>query len=392
MYVPRDIEAIFSEIQKNRSLSLTGPRQSGKTTLLEKMLSSVQGIYLTFDDPDVLALFNEDIKKFCERHMQDKKVVVLDEVQYAKESGRKIKYMTDVAMLKVWISGSSEYALSKETLAPLGGRVILLKLFPFSLNEFLTANGMLFSSAAEKKRALEKHMIFGGYPAVVLESNLEIKKMELKSILKLIIEKDVSLMLGLKPEEEGDVLKLVKVLALQTGSIVNLTNVANSTGISYDKIKQYCAALEKAYILKFISPFHTNKLKEIVKAPKVFFIDTGIRNAAISDFRSERQDIGAVFENYVFSELLKAGFEPKYWQSKGNAEVDFVIEQAEGLSAIEVKHGEAASISRGVHSFIQAYAPKKVLMICNTKKRETIGKTEIIFTDIEGAVEHLKGN
>lgn len=144
-----------------------------------------------------------------------------------------------------------------------------------------------------------------------------------------------------------------------------------------------------AYIVKFVQPFYTNKLKEIVKAPKVFFVDTGIRNSLLPDFRSERPDIGALFENYVFSELIKLGFKPKYRQIKTSAEVDFVVE-SEGPIGIEAKYGTRDRIGGGARSFIEAYKPKKMLIISQTEKTEKIGETEIIFAGIEKLKEILK--
>jgi predicted AAA+ superfamily ATPase len=392
MYVERDIEKELLEVQKTTSIALIGPRQAGKTTLLKNMLSKFEnGVYLSFDDPDVLELFNDDIKRFCTRYLEGKTLAVLDEVQYGKDSGRKIKYLIDVAGINVWLTGSSEYVLSKETLAPLVGRVALFSLYPFSLSEMLRIRGVSYGSEKEKGRAIEEHMLFGGYPRIVLEESIEGKKTLLKSILKLILEKDVSLVLGLRPEEESEIIKVAKVLSLYSGNIVNFTNISAATQIEYKKVKKYASALEMAYLVKFVQPFFTNKLKEIVKAPKVFFIDTGIRNSLLSDFRSERPDIGALFENYVFSELIKMGFEPKYWQSKAGTEIDFIIE-SDGLIGIEAKYGRVERVSRGVRAFIDAYKPKKVIILSSTEKTEMVNKTEVIFTGIENLKQILKNH
>ena len=140
MYVERDIKNKFEIIAKIYPIvALVGPRQAGKTTFLKEQAKNLNSSYLLFDDPDIKEIFEEDIKKFEKQYIEGKEISILDEVNYCKDAGGKLKYLADTDK-KVWLTSSSEVILNKEVLSFLVGRVSILRLYPFSLNEFLKAS------------------------------------------------------------------------------------------------------------------------------------------------------------------------------------------------------------------------------------------------------------
>ncbi len=385
MYVKRDIEKLFEKVSKVYNIvAIVGARQSGKTTLLRKKLEEVNGNYVSLDDPDARELFNEDIKKFEKQYLKRNKITGIDEVQYGKDAGIKLKYLADKGY-KIWITSSSEIILGKDVLSYLVGRVSVLRLFPFSLKEFLRARDIKTLSEKIKLRVIWEHATYGGYPKVVLTEDTEMKKLLLKDLLETMLLKDVSRNFSI---EDIDALeKLTKYLAVNTGSIISYENVTNSLGISFQTLKKYLDAMEKSYIIVRVYPFYTNKSKELSKRPKIYFIDTGLRNVIAKEFEVEFQ--GNLFENYVLCELLKHGFVPKYWRTKAKAEVDFVIEKGKNLIPIEVKLTD--KLSKGLRSFIKTYKPERAFVVFyKGKKREIkIDGCKVIFTDIFGLRECL---
>jgi len=141
MYIEREISEKFNKVSSSYSVvAIVGARQAGKTTFLKEHSKKLNASYLAFDDPDVRDIFDDDIKKFENQYIEGHDLSVLDEVQYCKDSGRKLKYLADKGR-KVWITSSSEIILSKEVLSYLVGRVSIIKLYPFSIREFLTLKG-----------------------------------------------------------------------------------------------------------------------------------------------------------------------------------------------------------------------------------------------------------
>lgn len=173
--------------------------------------------------------------------------------------------------------------------------------------------------------------------------------------------RDVKDILGLV--DDYKILSLVKALALQTGQAVSYGELANLTQQSTLTIKRQVSFLERTYIASFLRPYFRNKRTELVKNPKGFFLDTGLRNAIIKDLKpvNDRQDKGALYENCVFSELLKKDRLVKYWRTKSKAEVDFVVDDRLPL---EVKSGLSRPIiGKSLHSFISKYRPEKAFVL-----------------------------
>jgi len=388
-YVNREIKKIFEKLIKTYNIiALVGARQSGKTTFLKKEMKNFNSSYVLFDDPDVRDIFNKDIKKFNIQYLKSYDLSVLDEIQYCENAGSKLKYLADIGE-KIWITSSSEILLSKEILSYLVGRVAILKLYPFTIKEFLDSKNQKVINEKILERSVWEHINYGGYPKVVTTEDPEVKKIILKNIYETMILKDIAMIWSiedLKPLE-----KLVKYISINTGSVFSYQNVSNKMNISFQTLKKYLDALEKSYLILKINPFYTNKTKEIIKQPKIYFLDTGLRNIISKQFDKNIQ--GLLFENYVLSELIKLNKEVKYWRTKNDQEVDFIIEEGKELIPIEVKiDSEKNKISRSLHLFINNYNPKKAIVVFykGKKTKKKIGDCEVIFTDILGLIDEVK--
>ncbi|MFZ2412025.1 MAG: DUF4143 domain-containing protein, partial [Candidatus Methanoperedens sp.] len=162
-------------------------------------------------------------------------------------------------------------------------------------------------------------------------------------------------------------------------------NISRDISLSFQTLKKYLDAMEKSYVIIRVPPFYTNKNKEITKQPKIYFVDTGLRNAVAKAFSTEIT--GNLFENYVLLELIKMGFAPKYWRTKSKAEVDFVIEKDNMIIPIEVKiNAEPGRIKRSMRSFIETYQPEMALVVAykGEKGEMKVNGCKVIFTDALG--------
>ena len=219
--------------------------------------------------------------------------------------------------------------------------------------------------------------MFGGYPKVASVDDIELKKTILRDLYETMILKDVARTFSIEDVQSLEAFS--RYLAINAGKLLSYEKIVTDIHISFQTTKKYLDALEKSYMLLRVTPFYTNKIKELTKQPKIFFVDTGIRNTLTKTFT---EPDGALFENYVFSELLKLGFTPKYWRTKSKAEVDLVIEKNNELIAIEVKlTAKPTTIEKSLRSFINTYAPKRAFVVFYNGDKGTI--------TIEGCVVHF---
>jgi predicted AAA+ superfamily ATPase len=385
MYVEREITEYFEKVADAYGIiAIIGPRQAGKTTFLKQKIANVGGEYLMLDEPDVKAIFDEDIKKFENQYLHDNVLTAIDEIQYGKEAGRKLKYLVDKGR-KLWITSSSQIILSAEVLSWLVGRASIVRIYPFSLVEFMTAKNQRETTKGIIQRTIWEHVIYGGYPRVVLSENIELKSIMLKDLYETMVLKDVSKTFSITDIELLE--RLSRYLARSIGNTLVYDTVASDIKTTFHSLKRCLEAMEKSYLIILISPFFSNKLKELTKQPKIYFIDTGLRNAIINSFPVSLDNEGKLFENYICSELLKMGFTPKYWQTKSGAEVDFVIEKNGVLIPIEVKiSANAETVGRSLRSFISEYSPKIAIVVSykGSNGETRINGCKVVFTDVPG--------
>ncbi len=304
MYVNRDRQVEFDQLVTLYNLvAVVGARQAGKTTFCRHQEQNRSVSYLLFDDPDIRMLFEADLKKFELQYLEGRDFAILDEVQQATGAGRKLKYLVDTGR-KLWVTSSSETLLGKEVLSHLVGRVGVLRLFPFSLDEILAARGQKALTPELLERCVWEHATYGGYPRVATTGDPALKRRLLHDLLETMLLKDVARTFSIADLRSLEA--CVRYLAARPGGLLAYENMTSSLNISFATLKKYLDALEQSYLTVTINPFFTNRRKELVKQPKVYFLDTGLRNAVSRRFEDELD--GGLFENYLLGELLKMGF------------------------------------------------------------------------------------
>lgn len=364
MYIKRKLEdTILKYLSAPEIIAIIGARQSGKTTLLKKLYSNVEkeAAFLSFEDRRVLSLFEENIDDFISLYAAEKKYLFIDEFQYAKHGGKNLKYIYDLHHIKIFISGSSAIDLTVNALKFLVGRIFIFTLHPFDFEEFLSfkddrlcklykqsridltdLNKNKIPSQAileEINHLYEEYIVFGGYPRVALANTLEEKKNVLANIYNTYFLREVKDILGLI--DDYKLVNLIKALALQSGNLIEYNELGNTSEINYSTLKSYINFLEKTFICKLVRPFYTNKRLEIVKNPKIYFMDTGLLNYITDDFRklADRPNAGQIIENAVFQKLTDREYQLNYWRTKAKDEIDFILSLGDGKTlALEIKN------------------------------------------------------
>lgn len=394
MYIKRTLQdKIKANLDKPEILAIIGPRQSGKTTLLKEISRPLEKArYIDFEDRDVLELFNNDIKTFYNLHAKNTHYLFIDEFQYARDGGQKLKYLYDTYKIKIIISGSSALDLTHQAVKYLVGRIFVFQLFPLNFKEFLSyRDNRLYENVyleikqhfdayikgdrktppaitSEVTSLIAEHYydyaLFGGYPRVVTAGDAEEKVTVLKNIYNTYFLREIRDILQLTTETELQ--KLIKALALQVGSAVVYNELGQISSLKYVSLMNHLNILEKTFVVKKVLPFYKNKRIEIAKSPKVYFYDNGFRNMVIDNFQKfdNRTDRGALNENFVASELLKAENNINYWRTKSDAEVDFILGNDRINMSIEVKSSiNTSKIGKSLVSFKEKYAPDKMIVL-----------------------------
>ena len=232
------------------------------------------------------------------------------------------------------------------------------------------------------QRQAAERALFGGYPSVVLADR---PAAELAQLVEAFVVRDASDRFRIR--NVAAFRKVLELAASQIGNLTNFSEWAALAGVSNDTVAEHCRLLEETHVLRLVRPFVGGKRAEITAAPKIYFLDNGIRNQLFGGFGglAERADRGALVENLVFSELAKLTnpllHTLRYWRSKASAEVDFVLEHRGRILAFEVKAGDARGrVSRSARSFIDAYAPQRLVVVSPVVYPEqTIATTTVQF-------------
>ncbi|MDG6225858.1 MAG: ATP-binding protein [Candidatus Thermoplasmatota archaeon] len=380
MYVERDLEGYFERIKGlYNTIAIAGPRQSGKTTFLKNRMNS-RNSYLLMDDIDIRSLFETDVKGFENRYLKGNDVTILDEVQVCKDAGINLKYLNDTGN-RTWITSSSETLLGKEVLSFLVGRVSILRLYPFSVSEIMRARQYHSPNDVQILRSIREMVSFGGYPRVVLEEDPLLKEVLLRDLHETLVLRDVARVFNIR--DLGALERSALYLANMYTGQLSMDKMSRNVAISYKTLKEYLSAMEKSYLIRLVTPFFTNPNKELTKLPKVYFIDNGMRNIISGNVGMQLD--GPSFENLIFTELIKLGHKPKYWQKKTGTEVDFVVRVGNETMPIEVKlNSVELKIESGMRSFIEQYSPKRAYIVNSAGKRGEIevNDTKVSFIDI----------
>lgn len=331
---------IENHLFKGKAIIIYGARQVGKTTLVSQIQKKYPGsLYLNGDEPDVrLALTNKTSTELL-NYFGSRKFVVIDEAQRIHNIGLTLKLLVDNApKIQIVATGSSSFDLSNKISEPLTGRAFEFFLSPLALTE-------ISSDKIVTDRLLETRMIFGLYPEIV--NHPENAQENITSVYRNYLYKDALEFSNLRRPEIIE--KLLIALALQIGNEVSLTELANLLEVDKQTITTYIRLLELAFVIFRLAPLSRNLRKEISKSRKIYFWDTGIRNAIVNNFNplSLRSDTGPLWENFLLAERLKfnagLGKTPNtyFWRTWSKQEVDYIEEAGGKLWAFEIKWGQS---------------------------------------------------
>lgn len=383
----RDIFATLEEECTNSKITaLNGARQVGKSTALKYIYRKQKNAnYISFDNASVKELFETNIDLFIEQYILPYNMIFIDEFQYAKEGGKKLKYIHDLHSKKIFISGSSKPEIAIQSLQYLVGRVSLIEMYPLSFAEFVRFKSPQKAMLLDKPRSISdltqlraeftEYLMFGGYPDVVIEKNFEKKEKILSDLVRVYLLKEIKDVLGYKNSD--DFQKLLVILASQNGCLGKISSLSKHLQISWDKLKEYLSVLTKTNIILAIKPFFTNKSKELTKTAKYYFHDIGFINSLLNNFSTieKRVDKGTLYETFILHELQKKGYEPKFW-NKQLSEVDFILEKNANICAIECK-SIVSKVPKSLKIFLEEYLVLKSFIFTENFEEK---KKEIQFT------------
>ncbi len=334
--IKRQAKVVLLELAKGYPiLAITGPRQAGKTTLAQSTFPDKR--YVSLEDPDEREFADQDPRGFLARFPDG---AILDEAQRCPNlfSYLQTRVDTEKRMGLFVLTGSQQFGLMSNITQTLAGRVGLIQLLPFSLQELQTANYPLLSLDA---------MLWRGLYPPIYDRNMAPEKWFANYVMT-YIERDVRQIVEVQNLSLFQ--RFIKMCAARVGQLINLSSLATDCGVSHNTIRSWLSVLEAGYIVFLLQPHHQNFGKRLVKTPKLYFHDAGlaafllgIRDAEHLSIHSAR---GALFENFVVSELLKQRYNQGlasnlyFWRNNTGDEVDVVIEYGEKLMPMEIKSGQ----------------------------------------------------
>ncbi len=357
-------ENIIKRLNTKKVVIIYGARQTGKTTLLKYIynLYSNESIFLNCDEPSVREQLTNVNSVNLKQLVGNKKYVFIDEAQRIKNIGITLKLFVDeLPDKKILASGSSAFELANQIKEPLTGRKFEFILYPFSLNELINEYGKI-----ELDMNLENRIIFGMYPEIV--TDVENSKENLRLISESYLYKDI---LTFNEMRKPEILQsLVRALALQIGNQVSYAELSKLLKIDQTTVQKYIDLLEKSFVIFRLNSFSRNVRTELKKTRKIYFYDTGIRNALIDNFQplELRADKGALWENFLISELIKKSANIRdfskfyFWRTKLQQEIDLIQENENGLFGYEFKWNKNSKVKIPL-TFTKAYPDAKIKII-----------------------------
>ncbi len=337
--IERSLEKIIlSSSKKVRSITITGPRQSGKTTLVKKLFPNHE--YINLESPINKQIAHSDPESFFLRN----KDIIFDEIQNIPELFSYIQIHIDSNNRKgqFILTGSQNFSLMERISQSLAGRTYIYKLFPLTISELKKAKYFV--------NDYKEHVFKGFYPEVYYE-NQDIRKWA-ESYIETYVEKDIRNLFKIR--DLTKFFSFLKICAGRIGQLVNYTNLSNEIGISDNTIKEWLGILEKSYIIFILKPYYNNFNKRITKSPKIYFYDTSLACSLLEIHDPKQLDFhfmkGQLFENFIIADLIKnkynKGYLPSsyFWRDSTGNEIDYLEEENGKINAIEIKASNTFNI------------------------------------------------
>jgi predicted AAA+ superfamily ATPase len=364
MYTRDITDQLLDSIRNYPVLTLLGPRQSGKTTLVRKLFQDFE--YYSLEDPDIREMASEDPRGFLNQKQNN---MILDEVQRVPKLTSYLQSIVDQpdCHRKFILTGSNSTLLTDSITQTLAGRTELFTLHPLTVNEISTQNPDL---------QLNDYLYSGGYPRIY-DAKLNPTKW-LKSYFQLYVEKDIRLISNIANLDLFE--KFVKLVAGRAGQLINASSLANEIGVSSPTITGWISALKSTFICFSLQPHFRNFNKRIVKTPKLYFHDTGMLCYLLGINNKDQLDIhplrGNIFENFIISEIIKnktnngEALNYYFWRDQKGHEIDLIEDKFNHLFPVEIKMSSTFN-----SSFIK-----------NTEFLNELQKNSIANHDIQGEI------
>jgi len=336
---------ILSSLQPGKAVVLLGARRVGKTFLIKKIMDEVAEPYLFLNGEEIstLDLLERKTVRNYKNLLGNKRLLIIDEAQKVPDIGSILKLMVDeIDKLKILATGSSAFDLENTSGEPLTGRKITLKLYPLSEKELYD-----IEPVTDRRDNLHTRLIYGNYPELYLMNSLEDKSSYLEELINSYLLKDILTFENIK--NSSKIINLLRLIAFQIGGEVSLYELAKKLQLSRNTVEKYLDLLTKVFILFKLEGYSRNLRKEVVKSSKWYFYDNGIRNAVIANLNplTIRNDVGALWENYMISERIKFQSYNKmlvnnyFWRTYDRQEIDLIEEREGNLFAFEMKWNES---------------------------------------------------
>ena len=339
---------LLNDFFQGHALILVGARQTGKTTLVRMALEQLGDRYtvktINGDDPLERDALTDKSLDYLRRVLGDAQILFVDEGQKIRTIGQSVKLLVDYfgSQRQIIVTGSSTLNLLDATQEPLTGRKFVYTLYPLAISEIFPRPDFL-----DLQKNLEERLLYGSYPRVVQQTSFEAKIRELRELVASYLYRDI---LELQQVKSPDLLhRLLQALALQIGSEVSYTELAQTVGADKNTVERYIQLLERSFVIFRLPPYAANQRRAISKLRKIYFWDTGIRNALIQNFNplDLRTDSGALFENWMIAERLKRNaYEGKlvtsyFWRTYDGNEIDYLEESGGQVQGYEFKRRPA---------------------------------------------------
>lgn len=365
MYLRRNIfQELESQIGMGRISILMGTRQVGKTTLLKELELSaekkkIKSKFFDFEDPRILAEFNKDHQEIFQYLMDlDVDILFFDEFHYVENISKIFKAIYDSPkQIDIFASGSSALEMHKHLEESMAGRKYSYKVFPFNYSE---SNSMM---------RFDDFLVWGGLPSVVIERNESKRLANLDEILSTYINKDIKSLV--KEENVAAFNHLIKLLAYSQNQIQDYNSLARELRVDIRTVERYISILAGTYVLFKLDSYSANLSNELKKSKKFYFYDSGIRNLLVNNLEelNERNDKGLLYESYVFNYInsqLLANMELRFWRTKDQKEIDFILLKNQKPYLIEVKSKlDRAIIPKHMDNFIKHYPETRMGFVVN---------------------------